>query len=460
MTSIADTADLAPFARPGEPEYVRATAAYQLAVTVDPVGAFVARSVADVVRAVGVACSARLPIQATTTGHAMGRGAPVSGSLLLRPEIEAPVQVDVDARTARVPAGKRWQDVVSEAAPHGLAALHGSSPTVGVIGFLLGGGLSFYGRRFGVSSNFVRSLTVVLADGQIVTASSSEHAELFWALRGGGGGFGIVVEAEIDLVPIAKIITGAIMWDAAHAMEIAPRWQRWAATAPDAVTTSLRLLNLPPVDGVPPEIADKQVLALDGAVIAATTADLGAAQEITDGLLAPLCAVATPLIDTWAVATPRELTLTHMDPQEPIPLRSDTALLREFDDEGWRTFLRAAGAGSGTTLLSVELRQLGGAFATLSQNGGVFDHIDAAYLYWSGGLMTGPFEHTTPVDLEYIRDATLSYRTGLTVPTWVERHDLPQQRTYDDETLAAVERIRKQVDPEGLFAGDISPIRD
>jgi hypothetical protein len=111
-------------------------------------------------------------------------------------------------------------------------------------------------------------------------------------------------------------------------------------------------------------------------------------------------------------------------------------------------------------LLARDVTQLGGAFATPSQNGGVLDHIDAAYLYWSGGLMTGPFEHTTPVDLEYIRDATLSYRTGLTVPTWVERHDLPQQRTYDDETLAAVERIRKQVDPEGLFAGDISPIRD
>jgi FAD/FMN-containing dehydrogenase len=460
MPPPATTADLAPFARPGEAEYRQATAAYQLAATVDPVGAFVARSVADVVCAVGTARSARLPIQVITTGHAMSRCAPLSNSLLLRPEIEAPVRIDVDARTARVPAGTRWQDVVSEAAQHGLAALHGSSPTVGVIGFLLGGGISFYGRRFGISSNFVRSLTVVLADGEIVTASALENAELFWALRGGGGGFGIVVEAEVDLVPIANIITGAIMWDAADAMEIAPLWQRWAATAPDAVTTTLRLLNLPPVDGVPPEIAGKQVLALDGAVIAPTTADLKEAELIADALLAPLRAAATPLIDTWAAATPRELHLTHMDPQEPFAYRSDTALLREFDDEGWRTFFRAAGVGSGTTLVSVELRQLGGAFAVPSDNGGVFDHIDAACLYWSGGLMTGPFEHTTPVDIERIRDATLRYRTGLTAPTWAECYDLPQQRTYDNETLVAIERIRKQVDPEGLFAGDVSPIRD
>jgi hypothetical protein len=302
---------------------------------------------------------------------------------------------------------------------------------------------------------------MVLADGEIVTASASEHAELFWALRGGGGGFGIVVEAEIELVPIANIITGSTMWDAADAMEIAPLWQRWAATAPDAVTTSLRLLNLPPSDRLPPEIVGKQVLALDGAVIAPTTVDLQEAEQVADALRAPLGAAATPLIDTWAAATPRELCyLTHVDPEEPMSLRSDHALLREFDDEGWRTFFRAAGAGAGTTLVSVELRQLGGAFAVPSDNGGVFDHIDAAYMYWSGGLMNGPFEHTTPVDLERIRDATRGYRTGFTAPTWVESYDLPQQRTYDNEALATIERIRKQVDPEGLFAGDVSPIRD
>jgi FAD/FMN-containing dehydrogenase len=313
MTSI----DMTPFSRPGTPEYAEANAAFQLAVPVEPIGAFTARSVDDVVRAVAAACRVNLPLRVNTTGHSMGRTGSPADSLVVRPLIDAPVRIDAATRTARVPAGKTWGDVLPGAVEHGLTAVHGSSATVGVIGYLLGGGLSFYGRRFGLAANSVRSLTVVLADGDVVEASPTHRPDLFWALRGGGGGFGVVVEAHIDLVPMHRIVTGMAVWDAADAAQLAPLWQAWARTAPPEITTSLRLMKLPAVPAVPPSLAGRRVLALDGAITVATPADSPAAQRILDDLLSPLAARVEPLLNTWDFASPQALPLTHMDPPKP-----------------------------------------------------------------------------------------------------------------------------------------------
>jgi FAD/FMN-containing dehydrogenase len=440
--------DFSPFAAPGTDEYAEACAAFQLAAPVDPAGAFTARSVDDVVRAVITAGRQGRPLRVNTTGHAMGRGAPLTESLLVRPLIDAPVEVDPHARTARVPAGKTWGDVLPEVIPHGLTALHGSSSTVGVIGYLLGGGLSFYSRRFGLAANSVRSLTVVLANGEVVEASAIHDPDLFWALRGGGGGFGIVVEAEIDLVPMHSIVTGMAVWDAADAARLAPVWQAWARTAPPEITTSFRMLSLPPLPFLPPYLAGKRVLALDGAAVAPTEADLPAAQRIVDDLLSSLTALAEPVANTWAPASPQTLPLTHMDPPQPVPFQSDSALVNELGETGWAKVLDA-----GPALLALELRQLGGAFASPVANGGALDHF-APPLHYYGVGMAG---EATAHDLKAVRSAIQPYLTGFTAPNFVDHFQQPQ-RTHDDETQVRVDRIRHAVDPTGLFAGDTAPI--
>jgi len=348
-----------------------------------------------------------------------------------------------------VPAGKTWGDVLPEVTRHGLTALHGSSSTVGVIGYLLGGGLSFYGRRHGLAANSVRSLTVVLADGQVVEASATHRPELFWALRGGGGGLGVVVEAEIDLVPAHRIVTGMAVWDPADAARLAPVWQAWARTAPPEITTSFRMLSLPPLPFLPPYLAGKHVVALDGAAIAATEADLPAAHHAVDQLLSPLAAVARPVADTWAEALPEALPHTHLDPPQPVPFESDSALLGEIGDAEWAGIL-AAGPG----LLALELRQLGGAFATAG-TGGVLDHFTAPLLYYGVGLAG----EETARSLKAVRSAVEPFLTGFTAPNFIENADQPQ-RTHDDETRARVERVRRIADPAGLLAGDVAPTRD
>lgn len=444
MTSI----DITPFSRPGSPDYVEATSTFQLAVPVDPIGAFTARSVDDVVRAVATARRAGLPLQLNATGHAMGRTGPPADSLLLRPLIDAPVRVDPATRTARVPAGKTWGDMLPEAVKHGLTALHGSSSTVGVIGYLLGGGLSFYGRRFGLAANAVRSFTVVSADGDVVEASATHRPDLFWALRGGGGGFGVVVEAQIDLVPMNGVVTGMAVWDAADAARLAPVWQTWTRTASPEITTSLRMLTLPPLRGIPPFLAGRRVLALDGAVTAVTEADRPAAQRILDDMLAPLAAVAGPVLNTWGPASPLALPLTHMDPPRPVPFRSGSALIHELDEAGWAKVLDAAPG-----LIALEVRQLGGAFADPATGGGALDRLAAPLLYYAVGVAGGD----TGRDLMAVRSAFEPYLTGRTAPNFINHFEEPQ-RTYDDEVRTRVESVRSGADPTGMFAGDVAPL--
>jgi FAD binding domain-containing protein len=446
MTSI----DITPFGRPGTSGYAAAAATFQLAAPVDPIGAFTARSVDDVVRAVATARRASLPLRLTTTGHSMGRTGPPTDSLLLRPLIDAPVRVDPATRTARVPAGKTWGEVLPETVRHGLTAVHGSSSTVGVIGYLLGGGLSFYGRRFGLAANSVRSLTVVSADGEVVEVSAAHRPDLFWALRGGGGGFGVVVEALIDLVPMHGVVTGMAVWSAADAARLAPVWQAWARTAPPQITTSLRMLSLPPRPSIPPFLAGRRVLALDGAVAAETEADLPAARRILDDLLAPLAARAEPLLNTWAPASPQALPLTHMDPPQPVPFQSGSALVHELDEAGWAKVLDA-----GPGLIALELRQLGGAFASPATGGGALDRFTAPLLYYAVGVAGDD----TSRDITAVQSAFEPYLTGRTAPNYIN-HFAERQRTYDDEVRARVERVRRGADPTGMFAGDVAPTRD
>jgi deazaflavin-dependent oxidoreductase (nitroreductase family) len=442
----------APFSSPGSLEYAEATTAYQLATPVEPAGAFTARSVNDVVRAVTTAHRAGTPLQVSTTGHAIGRSAPLNGSLLLRPLIEAPVRVDPQTRTARVPAGKTWGDVLPEVVRHGLTALHGSSPTVGVIGYLLGGGISFYGRHFGLAANLVRSLTIVLADGAVVQTSATQHPELFWALRGGGGGLGVVVEAEIDLIPMHAVVTGMAVWDAADAARLAPLWQAWARTAPPQISTSLRMLSLPPLPSLPPALAGRRVLALDGAVTATTEADLPAALRIAEELLAPMAAVTAPRLNTWAPAPPQALPATHMDPPQPVAFHSDSALVDELDEAGWAKLLDAAPG-----LLALELRQLGGALSTPAPGGGALNHFSAPSHYYAVGR-AGVLGVDTVAQLRAARTALQPSLTRFTSPNFVDSVEQPQ-RSYDEGTRVRVERVRLEVDPEGLFAHDVAPIR-
>lgn len=454
-TKIHRSLDLA---SPGQQSYEAAIATFNTDAHLHPDVAVIATTPAEVGVAVLEARALGLGIRTQTTGHAAKTSSTMTGDALIRTRMSGPVVIDPIRRTARVPAGTLWAEVVEAAAPYGLVAIHGSSPTVGVIGFLLRGGLSFYGRQYGVSANSLLSIDITSAEGVSTSTSAKVDPELFWALRGGGGGFGVVTAVEIQLYELAQIITGAAFWPAADAARIAPLWLAWTRSAPTEATTNLRVMNLPPLPGIPPMLTAGPVLVLDGAIAVRDPSRVDVSQRMWDDLLVPMLAAAPPLLNTWARAQPATLPRTHMDPPEPLPGIGDHMLLNDLDEESLLHILRLA--GSDPTLAVFELRQLGGRFAEPVHPGGAFDRTAARFLYLGAGavfddIARGRIEGRLRMFREYLEP----WNSGFTAPTFVENYGDPQ-RSLNDSSIARVARIRAACDPTGVFAGDISPVND
>jgi len=442
-----------PFHTPASAEYAASTAAYNLIANLRPSAALTATTTAEVIEAVRSAARQGLQLSVFTTGHAARGMARLEGALLMRMAFDTPVTIDVERRVATIPAGSVWGDVVSLAAEHGLAVAHGSSATVGAIGYLLRGGLSFYGRLRGVASNGLVSVTIVTADGSLVKADAQNEPELFWAVRGGGGGFGVVVEVEIELFPIWNIITGFVAWDARDADRIAPLWRDWTETAANEATTSLRLMNLPPLPEIPEPLKNGQILVLDGAITMQTREDLAYGADLAESLLEPLREAVTPVMDTWRLGTARDLPATHMDPPDPMPFLTDHFLLERFDDAAIGAWLEA---GTDTVLAAAELRQLGGAFAAGPADGGAFNAVRGQFAAFNAGVTAGPATPEIVVAHQRrIREALAGYDTGFTAPTFVEERD-SRHRAFPADVEARVEAIRARFDPTGIFDRDVT----
>jgi FAD/FMN-containing dehydrogenase len=207
----------------------------------DPYPAVVVRAsgAADVRLAVLAARRHGLPFAVQATGH--GTHAAHDDALLLSTGAMTSVLVDPDRRTARVGPGARWRDVLRAAAPFGLAPLSGSSADVGVTGYTLGGGLGWLARRHGLAADSVLRAQVVTADGDVVTADADRHPDLFWALRGGGGSFGVVTALEFRLHPVSRVYAGTVAFGRERAAEAIAFYRRWIERAPDALSTAVLL---------------------------------------------------------------------------------------------------------------------------------------------------------------------------------------------------------------------------
>jgi FAD/FMN-containing dehydrogenase len=444
---------------PGSPGYGEATAVFDLFAPVQPVEAVIADSVGSVAAAITRARSRGLDVEVISTGHASSMAGPMSGALLVRTVPSGPVEVDPQARRARIPAGTRWGAVAAAAAPYGLAALHGSSPDVGAVGYLLKGGLSFYGRRFGLAANSLRAVELVAADGQLHRVDAVHDQSLFWAIRSGGGGFGVVTAVEIELFPAAGVWTGAGCWAVSDAGPLLEAWTAWTRTAPREVTTSFRILRLPPLPGVPESLTHAPVVCLDGAALATTSAEVPDVSAKVDDLLGRMRGVATPVLDTWRAATTLDVPQTHMDPPAPLPVVSDHMVLGDLDEHGRRAFLSSADAASQSPLVSSELRQLGGAFAEETADGGAFNHLEGAYAYYA--LAVPADEGQAAAMRRYLaqaRTALAQWDTGSVIPNFVEDRANPG-RWMDEERAAFVDRVRRGIDPDGLFRRGLWPPR-
>jgi hypothetical protein len=352
------------------------------------------------------------------------------------------VVIDAAARRARVDAGTLWLEVTAPASEAGLAPLAGSSPDVGVVGYSLGGGVSWLGRKHGLSTNSILAIELVTADGRLRRVDADHDPDLFWALRGGGGSFGIVTAMEIALYPLEEVYAGAMFWPWERSAEVLHAWREWTQTVPDEVTSSARILQMPPIEEVPEFLRGRSFVTIDAAIIG----DRAFGAEAVAALRA-----LGPEIDMFDMVPPVALSRLHGDPEEPMPVLTEHRLLRDLPAEAVDTFVAVAGPDSGSTLLMAEIRHLGGALGRVTAGHGALAKLDAGYLLFGGGLAA------TPEMVAGLRAALPPFKAAMAA--WeagtgylnFEESSVDSRSFYDEVTHRRLSRIKAQVDPGDVF---------
>ena len=429
---------------PGDSEYDEVRTPWNVAVDQRPAAVALPRTTAEVAALVRAAVENDLKVAPQSTGHNAGPLAArdLEKTVIVRMSEMDNVAVDPGRQSARAEGGAMWLSAVEAAGHHGLAALHGSSPDVGIAGYSLGGGTGWYARQLGLACNSLTAVEVVIADGSVVRADADNEAALFWALRGGGGNFGVVTALEFRLYPIETVYAGMLVWDIAHAEKVLREWAAWAPGAPDEVTTSFRILRLPPIPEIPEIVRGRNIVMIDGAVLGSD--DRG--RELLAGLRA-----LQPEIDTFDRVPAQSLSRLHMDPEGPTPAVSSSTLLDTLPDAATDALLSAVGPDAQSTLLIAELRQLGGALGRPHEGGGALSMIDAGYAGFAATIAATP-----EMGAQGHADAN---RFASALSPWsndglylnLAENPVDPRSAYSDDTWLKLTGIRSAVDPDDVF---------
>lgn len=420
--------------------------AWNLVVDHHPALVVEAASEEDVQAAIRFAVEHGLPVTVQTTGHGQPRAA--QGGVLIRLGRMNSVTIDAATRTATVGGGAVWRDVVGPAFAAGLAPLSGSSPGVGVVGYVLGGGYGLMLRTFGLAIDLLKAAKVVLADGSIVTASPTENADLFYALRGGGGAFGIVTELVIGLVPHAEVFAGNVAFDASLAPQVYRAWAEWTKSLPNEITSGTILITFPPVPFVPEFLHGRSLL------IVAACSTLPA--EESERLLAPIRSLPGAELDSFRWMPYTESATVYNDPVDPLPAIGTGAMLKDFDAGTIDAFLAAVGPIPRSPNLMIQVRHLGGAAAAHPEGEtSIGDRRQAQYLVYCLGIPMGP---NTPETIARHAEGCLGAISPWTLArgplNWVGEATVRADQirgVYDDEAFARLLEVKTKFDPANLF---------
>ena len=386
MTDTIDTTALRAAIRgevvaAGDERWDIARQAFNLAVDQQPAAVAFPDDAADVAALLGHARAEGLRVAPQCTGHNAGSLASLDRTILVKTSSLADVELDAGARRARVGAGTRWGGVVPGASDRGLAALAGSAPGVGVVGYTLAGGMGWLARRHGLACNSVASIDVVTVDGAERHVDATSEPDLFWALRGAGGAFGVVTGLEVELFDVPEIHAGAFFWPIERASDVLRRWLEVTAELPEEVTSLGRLLQFPPFPEIPEPMRGKAFVVVEAACLLD--------EEQAAPLLAPLREL-EPAMDTFATIPPAGLTELHMDPPDPVPGASGHLLLDGVTPETFDAILEVAGPGTGSPLVSLEVRQTGGALGRREEGAGALAALDGTFSIFAVGAVPTP----------------------------------------------------------------------
>jgi FAD/FMN-containing dehydrogenase len=430
--------------RPGQEGYEGARAAWNLNARQSPAVVVVAEDAQDVLFAVRFARDAGLGVGVMATGH--GVGTPADGGVLINTSRMRDVRVDPVLRTARVEAGALWRDVIPVAQAHGLATLAGSAPHVGVVGYTMGGGFGWLGRRYGLNSASVTEAQVVTASGELVRVRPDENEDLLWGLKGGGGNFGIVTSLEFRLYPLATAYGGSVFYPVERAREVLSAYARWSGGLPDEMTTAFAFMNIPPLPRLPEPLRGRSVVVVKGAYSGEKPGDGEEMfRSVREGF-------GEPIIDTFGQMPVAQMDRISMDPADPLGVIQHAEMLSDLSPGIVDALVRIAGAGSGSPLIILEIRQLGGALSRAPEQ---------PNLLGSGRFSMNAIGATfTPEMAEGVRERiarlveeTRPYQTGRTFLNFMEEDPSGDRvrAAYAPEDWERLVALKDEHDPHNVF---------
>ena len=430
---------------PAHPAYDDARRVWNGLIDRHPAAIARCAEVEDVVQAVRVAREMRPVLSIRGGGHQVAGSAVCDNGLVIDLSAMKDVEVDPTARTARVGAGAAWADVDRATQEFGLATTGGEVSATGVAGLTLGGGLGAAMRTFGLSCDNLRSIEVVTADGETRTASHDEHADLFWAARGGGRGLGVVTSFEFDLHPLGpEVATAHVLYPYEDAESVLRAWRDFARQAPDSVAPEIGLWSIPPLPDVPEELHGAPVVVVAGVFIGPP--------ERSDPVLGPLRQLGTPMADMSGVGPylDSQSSLDELFPDggryywksHSLDALTDEAISALVDHDGPRPNPESM----------IFIRTLGGAIARVPDDESAFAHRSATFNLSVDASWSDPALDATAIGwARSTWDALKPFSTGGVYINFAGLDNDAEPHSLLGRNQERLDRIRRDYDPDGLF---------
>jgi FAD/FMN-containing dehydrogenase len=421
---------------PQDPAYEEARQSFNARFSRFPSAIVVCDNTNDVRHAVRWARQEGMPLRARSGGHSYEGFSTVDGGLVVDVGGLTGIEVDVSRGEAVIGAGVRLLDCYRRLWEHGVTIPAGTCPSVGIAGLTLGGGIGFLSRQYGLTCDNLLAVELVDANGDVLRASESEHADLFWALRGGGGGnFGIATAFTFRVHPIGDVTICTVTWPWDDVAEVLDAWQRWAPFVDERLTVGF----------VVPDRSE--------GVVVASGQFTGSAAELPP-LLEPLLRAGTP--NTPVIQSVPFLTAVEQFAGPPVThstFKNTGAFIYEpWSDEAIATFVEHMRA-SPTTANVVGFFPWGGAIAAVDPAATAMVHrralLDVQYqAYWHDAAD----EEADVAWVRAIRTAMLPFTTGDYV-NYIDADIADWATAYYGANLARLRQVKAEYDPDDLFNG-------
>ena len=427
---------------PGDEAWDEARTPWNVAFDQQPALIVVPANSADVQAVVRFAMNNGLRVAPQGTGHGVASLGDLSDAVLVRMHELRDVQIDVDAQQARVGAGAIWEDVVTPAAEHGFAVLHGSSPDVGVAGYTLGGGMGWLARKHGFAANSLTAIELVTADGEFHRVDHTHERDLFFALRGGGGNFGVVTAFEYKLFPLETVFAGWLIWPWEQSEQVLSAWRDWTETTPDEVTSVGRILQLPPIELIPEPLRGRNIVIVEVAYMGD--------EESGRELIAPLLEL-EPEMSTMATMPAAGLVRLHADPEGHTPRSATAPSSRACRTRPSRPSSRPLVPAPGRPSSRSSSASSAAPSAARRPTPALASHLEGDFVLFSVGLpFTPELAQAQEEHLDVIDEAIAPWRAEQNYFNFAER-PVDSETFYPGTNHDRLREIRERFDPSELF---------